>query len=46
MIPNRNGILEYSNEPIDSDFKMIFKETSKGKNTKKFWNEIIEYYSK
>lgn len=46
MIPNRNGILEYSNEPIDSDFKMIFKETSKGKNTKKFWNETIEYYSK
>lgn len=46
MIPNKNGILEYSDEPIDSEFKMIFKETSKAKNTKKFWNEKIEYYSK
>lgn len=46
MIPNKNGIREYSNEPIDSDFKMIFKETSKGKNTKKFWNEKIKYHSK
>jgi hypothetical protein len=46
MIPNKNGILEFSNEPIDSNFKIVLKEEIKGKNTKKFWNETIKYTSK
>ena len=46
LIPNKNGILEYSLEPLDSDFKMIFKQETKGKNNDKFWKETIEYKSK
>lgn len=46
LIPNKNGILEYCLEPLDSDFKMIFKQETKGKNNNKFWKETIEYNSK
>ena len=46
MIPNKNGILEYNLEPLDSNFQMIFKKEIKGKNNNKFWKETIEYKSK